>query len=227
MDAHARAAPLLWAGAALVPLLLFIAAALWTWQGVTAEARQRLQRTADMLHEHALRAFDAQEGALSAVDAHVTGLGWEEIAQSPAVHLFLRRLAEGSNLTHGVGLVDPDGRLVALGRAGSFPMRPIDVSDRDYVAALRDAASGGMPGVMPGGAPGGTTAYVGAPVINRPANVLVFPMARARTSPDGQPDGGLILVSMRPEQFTGFYRTIIEAPRDTVALVRGASMMVR
>jgi hypothetical protein len=77
-----------------VPLLAFAGAAGLSWWQVQAEARVRLTRTIDMLHEHALRSFEMQEAILTAADGRVVGMSWKQIAASREVHAFLRSLAQ-------------------------------------------------------------------------------------------------------------------------------------
>src|SRR3954454_8050429 len=82
----------LWVTSILVPLLAFAGAAEFSRRQVQTEARARLTRTIDMLHEHALRSFEMQEAILAAAEERVVGMSWDDIAASPEVHALLRNL---------------------------------------------------------------------------------------------------------------------------------------
>jgi two-component system NtrC family sensor kinase len=193
---------LLWAGAIAIPLLLFLAAAGWTWRGVEAEARARLLRTVDMLHEHALRSFETQETALEAIDERVRGLSWDEIARSTEIQRFLAALDRRSQPSGGIALVGPDARLKVI--SATYPAPPVDLSDRGYVRAHRAGATG---------------TYVGEVIVSRPSNTTVFSLSRSRTGGE-VPFDGAIVATFKPGYFEDFYRSVTEGGGDVVTLVR-------
>ena len=73
----------LWAASVLLPLLVLGLAASWSWYGVESEARARVQRMVDMMHEHVLRSLDTQEAILEAIDYAMGRSGWDSIALCP------------------------------------------------------------------------------------------------------------------------------------------------
>ena len=117
------------AAAIFVPLLILSAAAWWSWLGVNEEARTRLVRMADMLHEHALRTLDTQEAILEAIDRAMGDATWAEIAASREMHALLSALNNRSPPSGGIVLVSPDRFIVA--GSGQFPFPQIDAQDRD------------------------------------------------------------------------------------------------
>lgn len=198
----ARGLRILWAAAVLVPLLAFGAGAWWLWRGVEAEARARVARTADVLHEQALRAFEAQETVLTVVGRAARGMGWDEIQASRELHGLMSDLDRGTAALSGIGLVRPDGRMVAA--AARFPLEPVDVSDREYFRAVRAGAAG---------------SFVGEVVVSRPRNVPVFSLSRARPGAEGAFDG-VIVTAFAPEFFSDFFAEVAESPGDAVVLAR-------
>ncbi len=195
-----RGFALLWAGSVLVPLLLFVAAAGWSWARVEDEARQRLARTVDMLHEHALRSFETQETALEAVDERLRGLSWDEIGGSRQIHEFLAALDRRSEPSGGLAVIGPDARLKAI--SGQFPAPPLDLSDRSYVKAHREGAIG---------------THVGEVIVTRPSNARVFSVSRRRS---GEGFDGVVASTFKPGYFEDFYRSVAEGDADVVALMR-------
>ncbi len=193
---------LLWTGAVLLPLALFAAAALWSWTSVETEARKRLARTVDMLHEHALRSFETQETALEAIEQRLRGLSWEEIGTSREVHAFLVALNRRSQPSGGLAVIGPDARLRSV--SSQYPTPPLDLSDRAYVRAHRAGAEGTL---------------VGEVIVTRPSNATVFSLSRSRLAGEGAFDG-VIATTFKPGYFEEFYRSVAEGREDVVALVR-------
>lgn len=193
---------LLWLGAVLVPLVLFAAAALWSRHAVEKEAWARLDRTVDMLHEHALRSFETQGAILEAVDQRVAGMPTAAIRSSREVHEFLAALARRAVPTGGMIVVGPDARILAA--SYQFEPAPVDLSDRDYMRAQ----AGGHDGT-----------YVGEVIVTRPQNATVFSVSRRLSSTDGS-FRGVVVSSFRPNYFEDFYRSVAETPGDVLTLVR-------
>jgi two-component system NtrC family sensor kinase len=202
-----RALRALWLLAVLLPLAALLLTAVQSWTDTLRDAEARVGRTAEMLREHALRAFEAQELAIAAAESRVTGMSWQEIRESRALHDFLIALDAVTPAAGGVTLVDPTGRFAASSSV-IFPTPPVDVSGRDYVAA------------HPPGSGVREAPTIGQVVTSRTAGVLIFPLARPRRREDGLGDGGVVLATLWPHYFQAFYRTILETPGDTVTLFR-------
>ena len=192
----------LWLGAILIPLAFFVGGALWSWRVVEADARAAIERTTDMLHEHALRSIETQEAILAATDQRIAGADWNRIRSSTSIAQFLQKLSESVSPIGGIAIVDPSGVMAAA--SFELPASPIVVSDRDYFKAAQ--------------APG-SDIYIGKVLISRPAQKHVFPVARKRTSPDGSFDG-LIVSSFQTKYFDDFYESLARDPDDLIALVR-------
>jgi two-component system NtrC family sensor kinase len=185
-------------------MLAFAGAAGFSWRQVQTEARARLTRTIDMLHEHALRSFEMQEAILTAADGRVVGMSWEEIAASREVHVFLRNLDASVPSSNAVGLVGPDGRIASFSRL-AFPAPPISLADREYLRPAR----AGMAGT-----------FISEVIEARPTGTRVFVLSRARSGSDGKPDSGVVTSALSPSYFADFYASITEGPHDAVALAR-------
>jgi two-component system NtrC family sensor kinase len=193
--------------AVLLPLAALGAMGALSWQAVRNEAIARVGRAADMLHEHALRALEAQEIAIAAVEQRIEGMSWPAIRASAEVHAFLSALDAVTPAAGGVGLVDPDGRL-ALSSTAPFPTPDIDLAGRDYVAA------------HPPGVGGREAPFIGQVVRARPSGAVIVPMARPRRRADGLGDGGVISATLWPAYFQAFYASVRETPEDAFRLFR-------
>jgi two-component system, NtrC family, sensor kinase len=199
----------LWAAALLLPLLAFAGGAWWSWQDVMDHTRERLVRTVDMLHEHALRAFEAQEGLLAAAELRARGMSWADIAADRELHGFLRGLDARTPGLGGIGLAAPDGRLAAASVA-PFPAPTLDLMPREDIAAHRGGPDRPRSGV------------VGRPIASHLTGRTILPHARPRLDGHGRPDGGVVYATFAAGFFEDFYARLAAAPGDTVALLRVA-----
>src|SRR5690242_4315812 len=124
------------AGALIVPLILFGVVAWQDRRSTLNEAAMEVSNTADVLREHALKVFETHELIATAIDEHIRGLSWEEIADSRAIHEYLVTLAGRYPQVQGLWLVDASGALRNSSRAPPIPI--VNLSDRDYYVTLRD-----------------------------------------------------------------------------------------
>jgi signal transduction histidine kinase len=193
--------------AILLPALALAAMALVSWHTVQAEAKARVDRATDMLREHALRALEAQDIVLAAVETRIQDMTWPTIRDSAELNAFLRGIDTLTQSAAGIGLTDPAGWL-ANSSSSNFPVPAVDLSRRDYVAAL------------PPGSGAREYPFIGEAILARPSGRAIFPMARPRRGRDGTGDGGVIMVQLWPSYFQGFYRSIAETPEDSFQLFR-------
>ncbi|NKE47149.1 hypothetical protein HB662_20390 [Roseomonas frigidaquae] len=198
---------LLRAAAILLPMAALVASGFSNKATVEETARARVQRVAEMLHEHALRAFDAQELTLAAIEHRMQGVAWQDVPQDANLYGFLRALDSVNLNSGGIALIAPGGLLV-MSSQQPFGAPPRDVAHRDYVAAQREGSA------IP------ETVFVGQVVRAVASGTPVFPVVRARPRPDGLSDGGAILASLWPGNFVSFYLSILESPQDAVTLFR-------
>ncbi|MGG5824064.1 sensor histidine kinase [Falsiroseomonas sp. HW251] len=195
----------LWLAAVGLPLLAFAAGAWISWREIESEARQRLLRSVDMLHEHALRSFETQEAQLTALEARIAGMDWVTMAESEALHRFLVRLTESTPFLAGFGLVDPQGRMVASSAGPTFPLVPTDQGARDYVLAHQRY--------------GVASTYLGEQVVAAQTRRRLFTFSRAWRAAEGEPPG-VIVAAFSSDGFSRFYASVAESGDDRIALVR-------
>jgi PAS domain S-box-containing protein len=187
------------AAALAVPLLLFLASAWWTWEGVRNEARDRVERLTFSLEEQARRLLAVQETLLAGALARIDGMEWSEVAASPVVSSFLATQNALANSSAAVSIVRLDtGRFVAWSHPA--PIQEIDVSFRDYVRAHQA---------------GGPQTFIGEVVSTNPYGFLGFTISR-RDSRANAMAVSLIEVKLLEDYFAA----ISPSPGDEIALVR-------
>ncbi len=96
-------------GSVAGPLLLLVLASWQDYRRLNREAEQSVAKTVDILHEHAIKVLETVELALGRIDEHVAGMGWDEIATSEPLHLYLKKLDQGLPQTTAIWLIDPEG----------------------------------------------------------------------------------------------------------------------
>ncbi len=197
---------LLRAFAILLPLAALVASGFNNKATVEEAAHGRVLRVAEMLHEHALRAFDAQELTIAAIEHRMQGLDWSEVPEDEVLYGFLRALDAANLNSGGVALITP-GRSLVMSSAQPFRAPPRPVGAWPNLEAMREGNA------IP------ETVFIGQ-VVRSVTGRAVFPVLRARPRADGLSDGGIILAALWPGNFQSFYRSILESPQDAVMLFR-------
>ncbi len=185
-------------GSLLLPVLIFAVAAWQNWGQLVVSAEDRAQKRAILAAEHALKVFQSNEQVLRRVDDRARGLDWDAISSSAELNAFLTELPTEVDHLQGAGLIRPDGGLANVSSA--FPTPPTNLGDRDYFLGTRQA-------------PGRT--FVSTSVVGRISGQPFFRLARQRAG-EGE---GVIFVSLSPEYFARFYRSITGG-EDAVTMVR-------
>ena len=197
---------LLWAGAIALPLAALVLGGLSAWNGVIRSETQEMIRTVGMVNEQTLRTLETQDAVLAALEAHIDGMSWQQIATDPDLHRFIQRLADATPTVLSMGIIAPDGRLVA----SSGPATPPDGlsrSGRSFVRAF-----------PPGSA--ATGAYISDVVVSSSTGRLQVHVARARHGSDGRADGGVLTTAFAPATFERFFREVAESPATGFILAR-------
>jgi two-component system NtrC family sensor kinase len=197
--------------AVALPVALFCFAA---WQGYKDDQRvaeAQIERSRDVLNEHALKVFEAVERSIAEINEIIRGMSDEEIAANQEkLHDRLERLASSSPEVKSYWIFDRNGH--ALVNSLSYPSPAVDFSDRDYFKAHVDRDIGTFIGeVLRPRAP-----YGGAPF---------FGVSRRRVASDGS-FAGVLQASVLPEYFEGFYAKIGKAPGSYFSLIRDDGLIL-
>ncbi|HET7410170.1 MAG TPA: hypothetical protein VFJ13_08200, partial [Paracoccaceae bacterium] len=183
-----------------VPLVVFAGIA-WFLRGERLEhAREQIEQTVTVLEEHALRVFEAQQLIIGRVDQRISGMSWDEIRDSEAVHDFLSGVADTSPHVDGLWLIPPGGR--TANSADFFPMPPVTTSDRDYYRALSERDD----------------LYFGEMILGKTKGTLNFNLSLRRTPRDSF--NGLILVTASLDYFIRYWDRVSPYPEHVAAIVR-------
>ncbi|MBB4379590.1 two-component system NtrC family sensor kinase [Bradyrhizobium sp. SBR1B] len=176
-----------------LPVALFIITSAISYTSTRDIADREIERTLDVVHEHALKVFETIDRSLAELNEVVRGLPDDVIrAREPALHRRLKRLTDSLPQLKSAWIFDADGRAQVNSLASPPP--ELRFADRDYFYAHVDQTIG---------------SFIGTALTPRPPyqGARFFGMSRRRDSDDGS-FIGVIQASVLPEYFESFYARI-------------------
>ena len=202
---------LLLIGSAVLPAALFAFIAWQFYQQQQVDARDRLERTLGMIHEHAVKVFETfaiSERYLEEVFHHVSD---DDIkANEAAFSDRIRAALQGIPQIRDLWVIDANGHPLVSGTIYPMP-RELELADRDYFKAHlgRDEVE----------------TYISVPVVARLAEFSFFAATRKRLTADGR-FNGVYLVSISPDYFVDFYSRLPRVQTSVAAVVRGDGVIL-
>ncbi|TXN00495.1 EAL domain-containing protein [Methylobacterium sp. WL64] len=173
------------------------------------DAEREVANTALTLKHHAARTIEITDERLqiiaSLVALHAHDLG------SEAMHIALRKQLARTHDLGNIVVTDPDGRAVA--EAAVFPVRSLDVHERDYFQKLRGQIDDGL--------------AIGRPVIGSLSGKPMLPIARRLVGPDGA-FIGVVQAMLDIASFQAVYDAVDNEPGAILSLWRAdGTLLVR
>ena len=107
----------------VVPVVLFATASWINYVAGFREARERVTRATDAIHEYALKTFETDELILDRIAEHISGTDRWELIRSEEFHSYLRQF-EGKPQISSVGLILPGRGLAASNVIFPMPTNP-------------------------------------------------------------------------------------------------------
>lgn len=204
--AHAtRPLRLLVAASLLFPVAVFAIASAIGYRQQFADATMRLERTLDVVHEHATKVFETFELAARYTDQMVNVPDAMIRANEREFNQRLKILTNAMPQLLDIWITGADGKPLVSGTV--YPMPDLDVNDREYFTALKD-----NPNLL---------LYVSELLDSRVENFKFFSYSKRRSSPDGlKTFNGIITISAKPDYFVQFYSNLPRLDSDIVQLVR-------
>ena len=194
-----------------LPAALFVYASWLGYQNNQVIADRQIDRTRDVVTEHALKVFESVERSIAEINEVVRDMPGDRIAANEEnLHRRFERLADSSEQIKSVWIFDSNGH--ALVNSLAYPAPTIDFSDRDYFKAHVGRDIG---------------IYVGEVLRPRPpyGGAPFFGISRRRSSPDGS-FNGVIQASILPEYFSGFYEKISREAGAYASLIRDDGLIL-
>ncbi|ABD07965.1 periplasmic sensor hybrid histidine kinase [Rhodopseudomonas palustris HaA2] len=189
----------------VLPVALFTYAAWLAYRANDDGADRQIDKTRDIITEHALKIFESVERSIAETGEIIRDMTDDQIrAGEGALHARLKRLAAGSEQIKSMWIFDSNGQ--TLVNTLLYPSPRTDFSDRDYFKAH----VGKDIGLFVGRALQPRPPYGGAPF---------FGVSVRRNMPDGS-FAGTIQSSVLPNYFEGFYAKVGRENGSYAALVR-------
>lgn len=193
--------------AVALPALFIVSAAtriVQDYRSTIAQAESDMRNIATTLQEHAMRTFSEADTYLRMAIAEIERDKLEAtLEDEAALHDILLAKQTDSPLAASVGVLSPDGWIRAS--AFSFPMRPVDARDRDYVAYLSTHDERAL--------------YISRAVQSRLSGNWVIPVARRVNRPDGSLRM-IVNFGVAVDYFDHFYRNLQLGRSSRLLLVR-------
>jgi|SRR5262245_343195 len=202
-----RLLQLMMVASVVLPAVLFAFASWLSYRHEHAVADDRIERSLDIVHEHALKVFQTGERAIAEVEEVVRGMTDDAIvADQQRLHNRLKQIVDAAPQFQAILISDRDGKPLASSVLTSIGSN-VSVSDRTYFQLH---------------ARGADSTVVSETLTPRWAATIVnhfFTLSRRRASTDGS-FNGVISVAVLPRYFEEFYGRIGRSPGSLYALVR-------
>src|SRR4051812_7849091 len=190
-QAAIRVLRLMMIGSIVLPLVLFVFAASASYRNIQHVNDERIDRSLDILHEHALKVLQSIDRTFAEIGEVMLGMSDDDIrANEQRLHDRLKRIVDAMPQLQGIAVVDRGGH--TLVSATQLPVRRnIDLSDRDYFKAQ---AAANMSSYVSG---------AHSPRLGGIENDF-FAVAQRRPLANGE-FNGVVALAVVPGYFEGFY----------------------
>src|SRR5215831_15119496 len=191
----------------VLPAVLFAFASWLSYRHEHAVADDRIERTLDIIHEHALKVFQTGERAIAEVEEVIRGMPDDAIvADQSRLRERLKRIVDAVPQFQGIAVADRNGKVLV---SSSLPAGVNDVSIAGRAYFQSHAA----------GADGTLVSETLTPRWDGSLRDPFFALSHRRVAPDAT-FNGVISVAILPRYFEEFYALIGPSPSDLYGLVR-------
>ncbi len=126
----------------VLPAVLFVFAASISYRNFEQVTDERIDRSLDILHEHALKVLETIDRTFAEIDEITRGMSDEDIRANEApLHQRLARIVEGMPQLQGIVITDRDGHPLVSARVLPVP-KGISLDDFDFFQAALAGHSG-------------------------------------------------------------------------------------
>jgi len=191
----------------VLPAILFAFAAWLSYRNFERVTDERIDRSLDILHEHALKVLQTLDRTFAEVEEITRGMtSDDEIRLNEGVlHERLAKIVKALPQLQGVVILDRNGH--PLVSANLYPVpKDLDFSDRDYFQAQRSDTSGTYVSVIHAPRMRGLGGYF-------------FALSQRRPSMDGN-FNGVVSIAVPPDYFENFYARMSSSEGGYFGLAR-------
>jgi two-component system, NtrC family, sensor kinase len=190
----------------VLPAVLFVFASWLSYRHEHAVADDRIERSLDIVHEHALKVFQTGERAIAEVEEVIRGMTDDAIAANQQrLHERLRQIVDAVPQFIAIVVIDREGKPLASSALRMIESR-VSAVDRAYFRAHAAGADGTL------------VSETLAPRWGAFSDHF-FILSRRRPASDGA-FNGVVSVAVLPRYFEEFYTLIGRSPGSLYSLVR-------
>ena len=190
----------------VLPAVLFAFASWVSYRNIEKVTDERIDRSLDILHEHALKVLQTVERSFAEIDEVLRGMSDDDIRNNESMlHTRLKRIVDALPQLQGIAVMDRNGHPLVSATLEHVP-KDLDFSNRDYFIAQKSGNAG---------------TYVSAVHSPRMRGIgtYFFALSQRRPSVDGQFDG-IVSVALLPGYFESFYSRMAVNDGSYFALAR-------
>src|ERR1700687_1901774 len=175
----------------VLPAVLFAFASWASYRNIERGTDDRIDRSLDILHEHALKVLQTIERTFAEIDEVVRGMSDDEIRLNEgALHARLKQIDDALPQVQGIAIMDRNGHPLVASNTMPVP-KERDFSDRDYFKTQSAANAGTYVSSMHAPRMGGFDIY--------------FFSLSQRLRSDDERFNGIISIAVLPNYFESFY----------------------
>ena len=190
-NAAIRLLKLMMVASLVLPAVLFAFASWVSYRNFERVSDERIDRSLDILHEHALKVLQTIERTFAEIDEIVRGMSDDDIRHNEEpLHARLKRIDDALPQVQGIAIMDRNGHPLVASNTMPVP-KERDFSDRDYFKAQAAANAGTYVSSMHAPRMSGFDTYF-------------FSLAQRRRS-DDERFNGIISIAVLPNYFESFY----------------------
>jgi len=171
-------------------------------QTIVAAERQSMG-FANALNEHAVRTLNDAESTADSLIQELQADSSGTIPDEKSLHRILSRYKNSSAFIPNLFVATPEGKIHGI--SSEYPVRPVNVSDREYFQHHLTSTDSKL--------------FISRPFKSRISDTWIITLSKRLANPDGSL-AMIIGVSIDPMYFSGFYSTLKLGKNDRVLLVR-------
>src|SRR5581483_7573784 len=201
-----RLLKLMMVASVVLPAVLFIFAAWVSYRNFERVTDERIDRSLDILHEHALKVLQTVQVTFGEIDAVTNQMSDDDLRLNEGpLHDRLRKIIAEVPELQGIAIIDRDGHALVSSNVVPVP-KALDFSGRDYfkTQAARNA--------------GTYVSEVHSPRMQG-ISTYFFAVSQRRPSADGV-FNGVVSIALLPANFEDFYARMGQNEGSYFALVR-------
>ena len=190
----------------VLPAVLFAFAAWVSYRNFERVTDERIGRSLDILHEHALKVLQIVEVTFGEINAITRGMSDDDMRLNEGpLHERLKKIVEEVPQMQGIAIIDRDGHPLASSNLTKVP-KELNFADRDYFKAEAQNNAG---------------TYVSSIHTPRMQGITTsfFAVSQRRPSDDGN-FNGVISIALLPGYFESFYAKMGRNEGSYFALAR-------